>query len=120
MNETNPITLLAKLKPFAQHLFEVFDLENYSLSKAEKRVCRLFFGYGPVKKYSQLKLLRSQANMTTDEFECLEVMYTEIILRFLEGINMQTGQNLTIIGQWWQRLDGKINWEINFTRTPSV
>jgi len=66
------------------------------------------------------RVLRSQANMTTDEFECLEVMYTEIILRFLEGINMQTGQNLTIIGHWWQRLDGKINWEINLTRTTSV
>jgi|GEM_PF-2934276 len=120
MNETNPITLLAKLKPFAQHLFEVFDLENYSLSKAEKKSMQAFFRLRVSKNYSQLKLLRSQANMTTDEFECLEVMYTEIILRFLEGINMQTSQNLTIIGHWWQRLDGKINWEINFTRTPSV
>lgn len=112
MTEKDCIESLRSCKPLAQCLIEVFELEDHSLSRAQMKIMKSFFRLRACKSYNQLKFLSAQAKISADQFDCLEEMYTEMMLRFLKGTNMQTSRKLTIIGRWLQWLDGKINWKI--------
>lgn len=113
MTGNDYVTLLANCKPLSESFLAVFDLENHSLSSDEMRLMKCFFGLRANKSYNQLKFLSSQANLTADQFYCLEEMYTEMMFRFVSGYNMQNGRKLAIMGRWLQWLDGKVNWKIN-------
>jgi hypothetical protein len=116
MTENDFVTLLAKCKPVSDRFLDVFELGNHTLSIGEVQIMRWFFRLRACKSYNQLKFLSSQADLTADQFYCLEEMYTEMMFRFVTGKNMQNGRKLNIIGQWLQWLDGKINWNINPTK----
>lgn len=119
MIERDYIALLTECRPLAEHLIEVFDLQNYPLSKSDMKIMKSFFNIHACKSFNQLKFLSSQAKITADQFDYLDEMHTEIMLRFLNGTDMKTGGKINMVAQGIQWLDGKINWKIKTTRNKT-